>query len=249
MMEPGSKRPVTVLSGFPGAGMPTLIDGVRTDGSITTQTDADPAGVVTGTDRTVLQAVQTDRVGMAVWHRSMPETLQTWADRMAADGAIKVRLLIPVEGCEDRIETALHNARVPPCPAAERIGHDIADLIRMFAVIGGLQFVDMRLETVKGDACWKFHVDRVAFRLICTYSGPGTQYVPPDFGQQAIAQQRDYTGPLAMIGTDDVAIFKGAEASGHDGIVHRSPPILGSGQSRLMLCLSPPGPYSPDPEE
>lgn len=248
-MEPGLKGPVTVLSGFLGAGMPARIDGTRIDGSVTTRTDADPAGIVTGTDRTVLHTVQTENVGMAVWHRSMPETLRSWADRVAADGDINARLLIPVEGCEDRIERALHNARVPPCPAAEQIGHDIADLTRMFADIAGLRFVDVRLETVTGDACWKFHVDRVAFRLICTYSGSGTQYVPPDFGRQAIAQQRDYTGPLAMIETDDVAIFKGAEASGHDGIVHRSPPIRGSGQSRLMICLSPPGPYSPDPYE
>ena len=214
-------------------------------------TDADAAGIVTGTACTVLNEVRNAGVGMAVWRRSMPETLKSWADRLAADAEadVKARLLLPIERGEDGLDKALRNSGVLPGPAGEPFKHEITDLVRMFADIAGLRSVDVRLETVKGDACWKFHVDRVAFRLICTYSGPGTQYVPPDFGRQAIAQQRDYTGPLGIVETYDVAIFKGAEASGHDGIVHRSPPIRGSGQSRLLLCLSPPGLYSPDPEE
>lgn len=219
-----------------------------TEAAATTQTDADPAGIVTGNAGTVLNAVHSVSVGMAVWRRSIPEEMKSWADRLAADGGIKARQLIPIERCEDGIVKALRNGRIPPCPAEEPVKHDVTGLVRMFADIAGLRSVDMRLETVKGDACWKFHVDRVAFRLICTYSGPGTQYVPADFGRQAIAQQRDYRGPLRVVDTYDVAVFKGAEASGHDGIVHRSPPISGSGQSRLLLCLSPPGLYSPDAE-
>ena len=186
-------------------------------------------GIVTGTASTVLNAVIESHVGMAVWRRSMPEAVRTWADRVAAETAIKAGLLIPAEDCEDRIEKALRRARITPSPAEEQVRGDIAALTRLFADIGGLRSVDVRLETVKGDACWKFHVDQVAFRLICTYSGPGTQYVPPECGRQAIAQQRDYTGPVAMLEAYDVAVFKGAQASGHDGIVHRSPPILGSG--------------------
>ena len=217
--------------------------------AVAARTDADPAGIVTGNARAVLNAVHEASVGMAVWHRSMPETLKSWASRWAADADINMRLLLPIERCEEGLDKALRNGSVPPCPAEEPVKREIADLVLMFAAIAGLRSVDLRLETVKGDACWKFHVDRVAFRLICTYSGPGTQYVPADFGRQAMAQQRDYTGPLGIVETYDVAVFKGAEASGHDGIVHRSPPIRGSGQSRLLLCLSPPGLYSPDPEE
>ena len=185
---------------------------------------------------------------MAVWRRPMPQTLKSWADRLAADADVKARLLLPIERCDDGLDKALRDNGVLPGPVGEPFKREITDLVRMFADVAGLRSVDLRLETVKGDACWKFHVDRVAFRLICTYSGPGTQYVPADFGRQAIAQQRDYTGPLGIVETYDVAVFKGAEASGHDGIVHRSPPIRGSGQSRLLLCLSPPGLYSPDPE-
>ena len=218
------------------------------DRAAATRTQADPAGIVTGVDGTVLTAVRSSDVGMAVWRRSMPEALKSWAQRIAADRAVKAGLLIPVARCEDRIEETLRKHKVPSSPARQQLKQDIADLIRVFAGIGGLQTVDVRLETVKGDACWKFHVDRVAFRLICTYAGPGTQYVPPECSRQAIVQQRDYAGPLMTIGTYDVAVFKGADAAGHDGIVHRSPPILGSGKSRLMLCLSPRGPYSPDPE-
>tara|TARA_A100001037_G_scaffold286165_1_gene294301 strand:+ start:273 stop:641 length:369 start_codon:yes stop_codon:yes gene_type:complete len=45
---------------------------------------------------------------------------------------------------------------------------------------------------------------------------------------------------------DSVALFKGKLAGTDSGTVHRSPPIIGSGQTRLFLCLNKHTVTSPD---
>ena len=46
---------------------------------------------------------------------------------------------------------------------------------------------------------------------------------------------------------NDVAIFKGSAAGSGNGIVHRSPPIVGTGHTRLLLCLNQRTEISPAP--
>ena len=43
-----------------------------------------------------------------------------------------------------------------------------------------------------------------------------------------------------------IAVFKGTEDASGRGVVHRSPPIEGTGQTRLVLTLNMPSEASPD---
>jgi hypothetical protein len=129
--------------------------------------------------------------------------------------------------------------------AGDALAADIIDLGRRFADLFGLEAVDLRLEALAHDACWKFHRDHVPARLVTTYGGPGTEWVVPAFGARAVEEQKDYNGPLERLSAGDVAIFRGCQP-GHDhGIVHRSPPVAGTGVTRLFLCLNLPSPASP----
>jgi len=49
------------------------------------------------------------------------------------------------------------------------------------------------------------------------------------------------TPPLQRLRPFDVALFRGVRDSGKDAVVHRSPPIAGSGRTRLLFCLTDPG--------
>ena len=124
---------------------------------------------------------------------------------------------------------------------------DIAKLIQVFSRITAKARVDVRLERVDDDACWKFHRDSVDARLLTTYRGPTTEWVQPEHGERAILEQQSFTGPLEHLGAHDVALFKGTKADTGRGIVHRSPPIVGTGYTRLLLCLNEPTVASPDP--
>jgi hypothetical protein len=93
-----------------------------------------------------------------------------------------------------------------------------------------LTHVMLRLERVTGDACKRWHADYVSVRLICTYRGAATRWIEqPGDRQRALA-------------TGTVGLFKGRVLAGDDAIVHRSPPILGTGEDRLLLVLDGPPP-------
>ena len=104
----------------------------------------------------------------------------------------------------------------------------IADLACAFASLMRCRTVRVRVEGITGNACRKVHADYTDVRLICTLAGPGTDYTPGD----------DPAAPLQRIPTGAVALFKGREfGRGHAACLHRSPPIEGSGERRLVLVI------------
>ncbi len=115
--------------------------------------------------------------------------------------------------------------------------HDIAMLIDCFAQIARAEVVNVRLEAVDHDACWRFHRDYVGLRLNTTYRGPGTQWLPPEKAEAALRGQRRYRGPLNEFPRFSVGLFKGVVQAGTTAIVHRSPPVARRGLTRLFLCL------------
>ena len=54
---------------------------------------------------------------------------------------------------------------------------DFRQLARRFAALTASSVVRMRLEHVIDDSCREFHVDAVGLRLLCTYAGPGTEWI------------------------------------------------------------------------
>lgn len=94
-------------------------------------------------------------------------------------------------------------------------------------------FLRLRLDRVTTNACHKFHKDAVRARLICTYRGTGTQYrVSPDGAEP----RRVYTVP-----TGAPVLLRGTLWPQHpaSNLLHRSPPIEATGETRLVLVLDP----------
>jgi len=126
-----------------------------------------------------------------------------------------------------------------PDMAARRLRRDLmlfhwplyADFRRLaarFAMLAASPVVRMRLEHVVNDSCHKFHVDTVGLRLLCTYAGPGTEWIdPPD--------------KVRRMTTMEVAVFKGAAHTGPGPrVLHRSPPLSAGtfvDHSRVVLCI------------
>ena len=105
---------------------------------------------------------------------------------------------------------------------------DFRRLARRFSALTASSVVRMRLEHVIDDSCRKFHVDAVGLRLLCTYAGPGTEWIDPG-------------GKIRRMTTMEVAIFKGSAFPGAGPrILHRSPRLSSGtvvGQTRLVLCI------------
>ena len=103
----------------------------------------------------------------------------------------------------------------------------------MFAGIVDAPYLRMRMDVVTTNACRKFHVDAITARLVLTYRGTGTQYGVSQGGHDP---QRVFTVP-----TGAPILLRGSlwPETPRSGVVHRSPPIEGTGETRLVLVLDP----------
>lgn len=156
---------------------------------------------------------------------SVPVLVLTRPSPVGAQSALEaVEDSSRLAGTPDELKAALHY--LPPALAA-----DIDDLVRRFAALTGKLTIRLRLEAVEGDACRKFHADYTDIRLVTTYAGPGTD----------IRQTPAEDAPVTRIGTGDIALFKGKLFPGKPPVLfHRSPPIEGTGERRVVLVLDSP---------
>lgn len=194
-----------------------------------------------------LAAIKDDAAELVIWQRSLPKPLRHWIDRLDASALPDLRILVAPDDLRSALDPLLDDGGVPVGDMRDALIADVDGLVRAFADITQSALVDVRLESIDHDACWKFHRDTVEARLLTTYRGPATEWVPMAFADAAIAEQTEYAGPLERLSDHDVALFKGKQAGPDSGIVHRSPPIEGSGHTRLLLCLNKRTVVSPEP--
>lgn len=110
---------------------------------------------------------------------------------------------------------------------------DIRDLATRFAALMEVPAVRIRLEAINTNACRKVHADYTDLRLITTYWGPGTDYVPD--GLEPVDTN------LVRLPEGDIALFKGRLfGQGHAPCFHRSPPVGDTGERRLVLVIDTP---------
>ncbi|MEL6208235.1 MAG: DUF1826 domain-containing protein, partial [Pseudomonadota bacterium] len=137
----------------------------------------------------------------------------------------------------DLVRDAAHKicdlSGTPEGPEKNRLVDDVAALAKIFAGIMDAPFLRLRLDVVTSNSCRKFHVDAVTARLICTYRGTGTQYGPAPGG--------DAPSEVFTLPTGAPIILRGKlwRERPSSGLLHRSPPIEGTGEARLLLVLDP----------
>jgi hypothetical protein len=126
-------------------------------------------------------------------------------------------------------------------PAQAWIVADVAAQARRFADVTGTTHLGLKLEVVRDNACRKLHHDYVAHRLVCTYRGPGTQWLARDH-EAHLGDEREVVPDhwLTAIPRFATGIFAGVLLPGARPILHRSPPIAGTGEIRLVLTINEP---------
>lgn len=194
-----------------------------------------------------LADIRSSDTELVIWRRVPPLRLRTWLEGTDASHLPDIRVLVQPSDLRRAVEPHLDDCGMPAGDIRDMLISDVHDLVSAFAGITRSGLVDVRLERVSNDACWKFHRDCVDARLLTTYRGPATQWVHPHHAAQALREQKGFKGPVENLRNGDVAFFKGSCAAPGSGIVHRSPPIAGSGQTRLLLCLTKPSVASPEP--
>lgn len=130
-----------------------------------------------------------------------------------------------------------------------------ADLVVLCAALGhatGRWQQRVKISVVDHEACPKFHVDNVPLRVVCSYVGNGTEYVPePAVDRAALKRAGDEAWPperanrsicrrpelVVHPAPGDVLWLRGEKFDGANtpGAVHRSP--AGAPSRRLVLTI------------
>ena len=197
--------------------------------------------------RASLSSINKTDTELVIWKRSFSSSFQDWINHTNADNLPDVRILINLTELRWALEPLLDFCGLKADVMRSQLVNDIKSLVNMFADVTQSNAVDVRLQRITHNACWKFHRDAVKTRLVTTYRGPTTEWVQHAHAEQAILEQLNYKGPIERLEDGDVAIFKGRCAHPKMGIVHRSPSISGTGITRLLLCLNQQTDASPDP--
>jgi hypothetical protein len=127
-------------------------------------------------------------------------------------------------------------ALLPALPGRDELAADLAALTTLFADLLGCERVGFRLEVSSAAMCPKFHADRVGLRMLCTYRGPGTEWIDPKYQDLPEAMER---GSVSRATAFDVVLLKGHAWPGNDGrgAVHRSPDVAPERAPRVLAAF------------
>lgn len=192
-----------------------------------------PASVAIVDTVAELSAIRDTGCAAAIMKRDPIAVLHAWLNTLAPDCLPEARLILRPDAVQKTVEQICDACGTPQGLARQILAHDIAELARNFARLMNVTHIRLRLDVVTTNACKKFHIDALTARLICTYRGQTTQLgeATPDGEPDSIFSVPQGC-PVILRGTqwkDDTPT----------SLKHRSPPIEGSGETRLLLVMDP----------
>ncbi|MEM7401510.1 MAG: DUF1826 domain-containing protein [Pseudomonadota bacterium] len=185
-------------------------------------------------------------INIAIWQRELSVDIKNCThDLLQTHSNYQTSLIATPDTVLNKLiesESELNNAHA--------LCKDIAELVEMFCVLFGLEEAGLRLTTLDRAMCPRFHVDWVPCRLICTYHGVASEWLPHEtvdrnkLGQanNGLADEDsglyNNKGNIKQLRAGYVAMLKGERWDGNAGagLVHRSPQVP-SGENRLLLTL------------
>jgi predicted pyridoxine 5'-phosphate oxidase superfamily flavin-nucleotide-binding protein len=117
-------------------------------------------------------------------------------------------------------------------PAKSLLIQDIAEVLNLFKHISKAKTFRLSLESISTDMCRKFHADINQLRLLCTYVGSGTLWLPDD-----IQKDVSLNDEIQQVKTGNIALLKGKLYPTDKPLFHRSPEIETLNERRLLLRI------------
>lgn len=195
---------------------------------------------------TIFTDIYQQETNISIWRRNLSLELQQFIDAYMDSGCtLQASMTVsPQNVCasiNDLLDTPRQN---------NPLSEDVAELVAMFCYLFDLEQVGLRISTLDHSMCPRFHVDHVPCRLVTTYHGVSTQWLPEytadrsklGKGNQGLADEHSgvyhNASEICQLSTGDVALLKGERWEGNEnaGLIHRSPAISGE-ERRLLLTL------------
>ncbi len=201
---------------------------------------------VHGNDLMVFTSIYQDDCNIAVWERDLSTQLQQDVEEyLSANTGLQASMVVSPDNAASATHKTLGGSKL-----TAELSENIAELVDIFCCLFELERVGLRLTALDGAMCPRFHVDRVPTRLVTTFQGIATEWLPHDvvdrrkLGLGNGGKSDEESGifstkeDIKQLSSGDVALLKGEGWEGNEGagLVHRSP-LLAKGEKRLLLTL------------
>jgi hypothetical protein len=192
----------------------------------------------------VLRRILDPDVNLCHWQRPAQLAITRELSSLQASDLPDVRCSTSLDSFDDDVAMLLKRQDLDPMVFCNW-RNDLRRLADLYFSISDDRDVILRLVTTDNDDCRRYHVDRTHLRLLCTYRGPGTEWLSNDQVDRLAQATGAPNEEIIRFGEPSrfepfwVGILKGDAYPGNAGcgLVHRSPPITGSGLTRVLFCL------------
>jgi hypothetical protein len=119
---------------------------------------------------------------------------------------------------------------------------DLSFLGEIVCELMGCSEVGLRLARVGRAMCPGWHIDRTSIRLVCTYQGPGTEWLDDQSIERIDLDAARYReNSMTQAATGEIVLLKGALWQENEalGAVHRSPELAPGAALRTLVTLDP----------
>ena len=214
-----------------------------------------------GKEPEVFTDIYSEETNIVVWQRELSQTLQySVNDFLRSNPTFQLSMTVTPNGVLSSIRESLGGSHCTTRHTDNQtdyhtenqaeLSESIAELVDMFCCLFDLKRAGLRLTALDRAMCPKFHVDRVPCRLVTTFQGVATEWLPhqsvdrdklgrgsnglPDHQSGLFKIQQD----IQQLNCGDVGLLKGEIWPGNEnaGLVHRSPAVP-TDNNRLLLTL------------
>lgn len=185
---------------------------------------------------------------IAIVTRPNKASISSYLQQVSQQLSVGYRLTIKqTEATPTQLDRQL---RLPDAAGKEELLADISLLVNLYADLMDCPSVGIRLEVLKHAMCPKFHIDRTGIRLLCTYLGPGTEWLEEGFSNRnafASAHPTEdafnqslilHSQGIRQAPEQALVLLKGSlwQGNQYGGAIHRSPQIAET-STRAVLAL------------
>ena len=200
---------------------------------------------IQGIEPTVLTNVYQEETNIVIWQRQLSSALQNSVNEfLQSQPSFQASMTVTPQTVLSSIAEVMGGAD------QSELCENIAELVDIFCCLFDLRRTGLRLTALDRAMCPKFHVDKVPCRLVTTYQGVATEWLPhsavnreklgmgsqgkPDNESGLYQNQQE----IQKLSCGDVALLKGELWEGNEnaGLVHRSP-VVTPNERRLLLTL------------
>ncbi|RUR26708.1 DUF1826 domain-containing protein [Vreelandella andesensis] len=204
-----------------------------------------PQHAALDTDISVLPRIFEEQISIAIMQRALPADVAISANAQCQTSRDwhYAWLGSPTADLKDDLRRKL-----PERSAGDALVEDVSTIAEAIAFLFDTDTVGIRLRLLTAAMCPRFHCDNLPVRLVTTYVGPGSEWLPESainragLGAPTPDRPEIINDPTAIqrMRAGDIALIKGSGWVGCEehGLVHRSP-SLHDGQKRLLLTIDP----------